>query len=109
MAQRIAVRLKGTSSGAPSTVPTPVSAGSAANSEQSAKPSGLPPSGSRPDGPSGMGRPGGGGGSPQLQQAISRIPPPTLPGLQKGEPRMVVATWGAPNRLPTLNTLLAWG
>src|SRR5216683_6287775 len=78
MAQRIAVRLKGTSSDASSTVPTPGGAGSAANPEQSAKPSGLPPSGSRSDGSSGMGRTGGGGGSPDLQQTISRMPPATL-------------------------------
>jgi len=106
MAQRIAVRLKGTSSGAPSTVPTPVSAASAANSEQSAKPSGLPPSGSRPDGPSGMGRPGGGGGSPDLQQTISRMPPATLAALQKGDAVMVVATEGGPNGVSTVITLL---
>ncbi len=106
MAQRIAVRLKGTSSDAPSTVPTPGAAGSAANPEQSAKPSGLPPSGSRSDGSGGMGRIGGGGGSPDLQQTISRIPPATLAALQKGDAVMVVATEGGPNGVPTVITLL---
>ena len=104
MAQRIAVRLKGTSSDAPSTVPTSRAAGSAANSEQSAKPSGPPPSGSRPDGSGG--RPGGGGGSPDLQQTISRIPPATLAALQKGDAVMVVATEGGPNGVSTVITLL---
>lgn len=106
VAQRIAVRLKGTSSDAPSTVPTPGAAGSAANPEQSAKPSGLPPSGSRSDGSGGMGRIGGGGGSPDLQQTISRIPPATLAALQKGDAVMVVATEGGPNGVPTVITLL---
>src|SRR6266702_2109368 len=104
VAQRIAVRLKGTSSDAPSTVPTSRAAGSAANSEQSAKPSGPPPSGSRPDGSGG--RPGGGGGSPDLQQTISRIPPATLAALQKGDAVMVVATEGGPNAVSTVITLL---
>src|SRR6266568_3226754 len=104
VAQQIAVRLKGTSSDAPSTVPTSRAAGSAANSEQSAKPSGPPPSGSRPDGSGG--RPGGGGGSPDLQQTISRIPPATLAALQKGDAVMVVATEGGPNGVPTVITLL---
>ncbi len=106
VAQRIAVRLKGTSSDAPSTVPTPGAAGSAANPEQSAKPSGLPPSGSRSDGSGGMGRIGGGGGSPDLQQTISRIPPATLAALQKGDAVMVVATEGGPNGVSTVITLL---
>jgi len=106
MAQRIAVRLKGTSSDASSTVPTPGGAGSAANPEQSAKPSGLPPSGSRSDGSSGMGRTGGGGGSPDLQQTISRMPPATLAALQKGDAVMVVATEGGPNGVSTVITLL---
>src|SRR6266699_1250569 len=106
MAQRIAARLKGTSPDASSTVPTPGAAGSAANPEQSAKPSGLPPSGSLSDGSGGMGRPGGGGGPPDLQQAISRIPPATLAALQKGDAVMVVATAGGPNAVSTVITLL---
>src|SRR6266513_1892667 len=102
MAQRIAARLKGTPVEAPSTATTAGGASSAANSEPSTKPNGPPSVGS---GSGGMGR-SGGGGSADLQQAISRMPAATLADLQKGDAVMGVATEGGPNGVPTVITLL---
>jgi len=102
IAQRIAARLKGTPAEAPSTATTAGGASSAANSEPSTKPNGPPSAGS---GSGGMGR-SGGGGSGDLQQAISRMPAATLVDLQKGDAVMVVATEGGPNGVPTVITLL---
>ena len=102
MAQRIAARLKGTPVEAPSTATTAGGASSAANSEPSTKPNGAPSVGS---GFGGMGR-SGGGGSADLQQAISRMPAATLADLQKGDAVMGVATEGGPNGVPTVITLL---
>src|SRR6266852_841526 len=97
MAQRIAMRLKGTPTEGQSPAPNSSGAGSPVNGEQGAKPGG-PPSG-------GMGRPGG-GGSADLQQMISRIPAATLADLQKGEAVMIVATEGGPSGVSTVITLL---
>ena len=102
MAQRIAARLKGTPVEAPSTATTAGGASSAANSEPSTKPNGAPSVGS---GFGGMGR-SGGGGSADLQQAISRMPAATLADLQKGDAVMVVATEGGANGVATVITLL---
>ena len=102
MAQRIAARLKGTPVEAPSTATTAGGASSAANSEPSTKPNGPPSVGS---GSGGMGR-SGGGGSADLQQAISRMPAATLADLQKGDAVMGVATEGGPNGVATVITLL---
>src|SRR5882762_4654831 len=102
MAQRIAMRLKGTSTEGPSSAPTPSGAGSTANAAQTAKPSGPPSGGS---GSGGMGRPGG-GGTADLQQAISRMPAATLADLQKGDAVMIVATEGGANGVSTVLTLL---
>jgi len=52
-----------------------------------------------------MGR-SGGGGSADLQQAISRMPAATLADLQKGDAVMVVATEGGANGVATVITLL---
>lgn len=79
MAQRIAMRLKGISAGAPEPARSV-----AANAGQSPGP----------------------GGPPDLQQAINRMPAATLSDLQKGDAVMIVATEGAPNELPTVITLL---
>ena len=105
MAQRIATRLKGTSTEGTSSAPTPSGAGSTANAGQTAKPSG-PPSGSAESGGSGgMGR-SGGGGTADLQQTISRMPAAMLADLQKGDAVMVVATEGGANGVSTAITLL---
>jgi hypothetical protein len=102
MAQRIAIRLKGTPPETQSPAPAPGGSGSAANTEQSVKLAGSPP-GSPAAG--GMGRPGGGGTS-DLQQMISRMPAATLADLQKGDAVMVVATEGGANGFSTVITLL---
>jgi hypothetical protein len=102
MAQRIAMRLKGTSTEGPSSAPTPSGAGTTANAGQTAKPSGPPSGGSES---SGTGR-SGGGGTADLQQAISRMPAATLADLQKGDAVMIVATEGGANGVSTVITLL---
>jgi hypothetical protein len=102
MAQRIAMRLKGTSSEAQ---PSASAAAPAANAGQTTKPNGPPPGGWGSGGAGGMGRPGGSGAA-DLQQAISRMPAATLADLQKGEAVMVVATEGGPNGVSTVITLL---
>src|SRR5882672_8583768 len=105
MAQRIAMRLKGTSTEGPSSAPTPSGAGSTANAAQTAKPSGPPSGGAESGGSGGMGRPGG-GGTADLQQMINRMPAATLADLQKGDAVMVVATEGGANGVSTVITLL---
>jgi hypothetical protein len=102
MAQRIAMRLKGTSTEGPSSAPTPSGAGTTANAGQTAKPSGPPSGGSES---SGTGR-SGGGGTADLQQTISRMPAATLADLQKGDAVMIVATEGGANGVSTVITLL---
>jgi hypothetical protein len=92
IAQRIAMRLKGTKEG---------SGGAGA---------GSPP-------PAGMARPGGGppngesangraGSSPDFQQMLSRMPAVTLADLQKGDAVMIVSTEGTASALPKAVTLL---
>jgi len=105
MAQRIAMRLKGLPPDAQSSAPAPGTAGPAANAAQSAKPSGPPSGGAESGGSGGMGRPGG-GGTADLQQTISRMPPATLADLKKGDAVMVVATEGGANGVSTVITLL---
>jgi hypothetical protein len=106
MAQRIAARLKGTPTEASSPAPAPGGAGSAANSEQTTKPSGPPSGGSTPGGSGGTER-SGGGGNGDLQQMINRMPAAALADLQKGDVVMVVATEGGANGMSTVITLLA--
>ncbi len=103
MAQRIAMRLKGT----PAEAVTPAAEGAAgpANAPQNPNPRGSRRGGPGVGGPDGMGRPAG-NGSPDLQQAINRMPPATLSDLQKGDAVMLVATEGGPGGMPTAITLL---
>jgi hypothetical protein len=105
MAQRIAMRLKGTPTEAQPIAPTPGGAGSAANPEGTTRPSGSQPGGSVPGGSGGIGRPGS-GGTADLQQTISRMPAATMADLQKGEAVMVVSTEGGANGMSTVITLL---
>jgi hypothetical protein len=106
MAQRIAARLKGTSTEAQSSAPATNGAGGAANMEQTAKSAATPTGGAGPgSGSNGMARPAGGGAA-DLQQAIGRMPAATLGDLQKGDAVMVVATEGGPNGVSTVITLL---
>src|SRR5260370_4509515 len=104
MAQRIAMRLKGTSAEAAPPASGTGGAGSHANSRQTTKPSGPPPGGSWSGASGRMGRPGG--DTADLQQAISRMPASTLADLQKRAAVMVVSTGGGPNGLSTVITLL---
>src|SRR5260370_1166693 len=99
MAQRIAMRLKGITPEAQSSPAASGSTGPAANSEQSTKPSGSPPGGSRSGASGGMGRPGGGGGSVDLHQAISRMPAAPPADLLQAHATILCATQSAPNRM----------
>jgi hypothetical protein len=105
MAQRIAGRLKGTSTEATSSAPAANAAGATANAEQTTKPAAAPPGSSGDGGSGGMAR-SGGGGAADLQQAIIRMPAATMGDLQKGDAVMVVATEGGPNGVSTVITLL---
>ena len=89
MAQRIAMRLKGTPAA------TPTSSGGSA--DRGAR---------RPDSASGGGM-GGGNGAGDLQQMISRMPAAGLSDLQKGDAVMIVATQGTLEKGVTVITLLA--
>jgi hypothetical protein len=112
MAQRIALRLKGI----PADAAAPAADGpaNAASVPQSPSPRGAPAGAPRAGGASsggpgqggfgGMGRTGG--GPPDLQQAISRMPTSALSDFQKGEAVMLVATEGGPGGMPTAITLL---
>jgi hypothetical protein len=102
VAQRIAMRLKGTPTEA--TPPAPGGAASAPNAGPTPKPGGPPYGGSGAGGSGGMGRPGG--GTADLQQMISRMPAATLADLQKGDAVMVVATAGGANGISIVITLL---
>jgi hypothetical protein len=105
MAQRIAARLKGTSSEAQLSTSTSNGAGAPANAAQSANSTTPPSGGSGPGGSGAMGRPGGGGNG-DLQQMIRGMPAATLADLQKGDAVMIVSTEGGANGVPTVITLL---
>jgi hypothetical protein len=93
MAQRIALRLKGT---APDAAPA-------------GAPPANPPRESVPAGNAtrGRGESGRNGGTPDLQQMILRMPPSTLADFQKGDAVMVVATQGSGDAQVTAITLLS--
>jgi len=92
IAQRIAMRLKGTKEGSGGAgAGTPPSAGMA-------RPGGVPPVGE--------GANGRNGGPPDFQQMLSRMPGVTLADLQKGDAVMIVSTEGTASALPKAVTLL---
>jgi hypothetical protein len=92
IAQRIAMRLKGTS---------PDANGSNGNSGSSAAPQGAAA------GPNGNAGPGAGQrGNSDVQQMLSRLPISPLGDFQKGDAVMIVATAGANGSHPTIITLL---
>jgi hypothetical protein len=104
MAQRIAMRLKGT----PADAPPQAANGSPASSAPASKPAGPPAGGTGASGPAGMERPSGaGGGGADLQQAILRMPAATLAEMQKGDVVMIVATASGSNGIPSAITLLS--
>ncbi|MGH9676737.1 MAG: DUF5666 domain-containing protein, partial [Candidatus Acidiferrum sp.] len=57
--------------------------------------------------PGGLGGAGRGGGPPELQQMINRLPAGAISDLQKGDAVMLVATQGAPGASVTAITLLS--
>jgi hypothetical protein len=96
MAQGIAARLKAAAGGA------------AAASGGAPSPTGGQPQASTP--PGAPGAPAGGqrrGGSSDLQQLLSHIPPATIADLQKGDAVMIVSTEGGASGQVTAITLLA--
>jgi hypothetical protein len=102
MAQRIAARLKGTSTGG-----QPTASNDGAPQEASAS-SAPATAGERPAVGQRQGGAGGGqGGAPDLQQAIGRMPASTLSDLQKGDAVMIVATQGSQDQSVVAITLLA--
>ncbi len=105
VAQRIAARLKGASTDAPSSATSANGGGPAASGVQSARSNTPMAGGSAFGGSGGMWRQGG-GGTADLQQMINRMPAAALADLQKGEAVMIVATEGAANGQSTVITLL---
>jgi len=105
VAQRIAARLKGASTDAPSSATSANGSGSPASAEQSPKLNTPPARGSTSGGSDGTGR-SGGGGIADLQQMISRMPAAALADLQKGDAVMIVATEGGASGPSTVITLL---
>jgi len=118
MAQRIAARLKGTSSGGQPTGSTAGASQGASPSASSAAAGERPAGGQRQGGAGGTGQGGAGqsgggqggggqGGAPDLQQAVGRMPAATLADLQKGDAVMIVATSGPEGANVVAITLLA--
>jgi hypothetical protein len=105
MAQRIAARLKGNSGDAQPASGEQKQAGQPGSNSNATAPQGSAgqgggPAGRRGDQAGGAGGVGGsgerpGGGAPDLQQALARMPAATLADLQKGDAVMIVATSGA--------------
>jgi len=99
MAQRIAARLKGNSADTP-----PASSGQRSGESAATNSASQTHGNGRADsGQSGQ----AGQGSPDLQQALSRMPAATLAELNKGDAVMIVATAGTQDAGVTAITLLA--
>jgi Domain of unknown function (DUF5666) len=98
VAERIAVRLKGPRAGASEN-------GEAGEAEESARPKTEVSGGEAST--AAAGRPPLGGGAPDLQKALSRMPAVTLAELQKGDAVMIVSTEGTESRGVTAITLLS--
>jgi hypothetical protein len=111
IAQRLAMRLKGTaadaSAGTPGRNGTAAAASTPAATPQGGPGSTSGASGAGPGGGAGGGMGGGnraGGGD--IQQMLSRLPTSTLADFQKGDAVMIVASEGKNGGNPTLITLL---
>lgn len=105
MAQRIAMRLKGSM---PPGTPG-VSSGSApvaGNGQQSATQGGMQASGATGGGGMGGG-PRQGGGAPDFQQMLNRMPAVTIADLHKGDAVLIVTTQGTATGAGTAITLLS--
>ncbi len=109
MAQRIAMRLKGTAGGGSGDQPgvNGQGQGQGTTGQRAAPTAG----GARPGTESQAGRGPGGGpggnGPPDLQRMLSRLPNSTLADLQKGDAVMIVSTEGGNSDVVTAITLLA--
>jgi len=104
MAQRIAMRLKGTAGGGSGDQQGANGQGQSRTGQGAAPSAG----GARPGTESqAAGGPGGGNGPPDLQRMLSRLPDSTLADLQKGDAVMIVSTEGGDSDAVTANTLLA--
>ena len=109
-AVRIAAMLKGRGqegqAGGPATLGSPGTT-PPANQVRTAPPGGRGPG----EGPAGDARPGAmqraGGGAPDFQQVIGRLPAVTLNDLQKGDAVMIVSTEGSATSDPKAITLLS--
>ncbi len=95
VAQRIAMRLKGAGAGGAAEHAGPASATNSKAREAS------------PNGNTGASRFGGGGGAPDFQQMLQRMPAVTLADLHKGDALMIVATEGDADSPPTAIILLS--
>ena len=110
MAQRIAMRLKGTAGGGNGDQPGVNGQGQGQNMG-SGKGAAPVAGGARPgtESPASRGPVGGPGGNgpPDLQRMLSRLPNSTLADLQKGDAVMIVSTEGGDSDVVTAITLLA--
>jgi len=120
MAQRLAARLKGGTSGAGGSAGTGAAGGEASNgssspSQANANSGAAPGNGPPTGGASGAGGTGyrggggagaGGGGGADLQQMLARLPASTLADFQKGDAVMIVSTEGTASGGVTAITLL---
>jgi len=119
MAQRLAMRFKGGAGATGAAEPTNSSAGSSGDGSNAASPSTNRAPGQDGQGnlrgqggTAGAGAGGGnwhgqGGGPPDFQQVLARLPGVSLTDLQKGDAVMLVATEGSANSPPTTITLLS--
>ncbi len=115
MAQRIAMRLKGTAGGGNGDQPGANSQSNRQSYGQSMKDQGGAPGAGRArtsksaesQAASGQGGGQGGNGPPDLQRMLSRLPNSTLADLQKGDAVMIVSTEGTDSGAVTAITLLA--
>ena len=116
VAQRLAARLRGGAAaangnpqGSPGESPSavPVAGGASSPGRGGGNWRGQHASGASSEAPEGREGYRRGGGSPDFQQMLSRMPAVTISDLQKGEAVMLVATEGSATSAPTAITLIA--
>jgi hypothetical protein len=107
MAQRIAMRLKGTAGGGNGDQQGANSQGQSTTGQGAAPSAGGARPGTESQTARGPGGGPGGNGPPDLQRMLSRLPNSTLADLQKGDAVMIVSTEGGDSSVVTAITLLA--
>jgi hypothetical protein len=107
MAQRIAMRLKGTAGGGNGDQPGTNGQGQGTAGQGAAPTAGGARPGTGSQAAHGPGGGPGGNGPPDLQRMLSRLPNSTLADLQKGDAVMIVSTEGGDSSVVTAITLLA--